>query len=339
MSQPRASLGFDWTMTALSLLFLGGAFLDGWAHTHGRVDQSFLTPWHAGLYGGYLATASALVAVTARNVRRGYLWRHAAPAGYGLSLLGVGLWFVGGPADLVWHELFGFEADVEALLSPAHLLLAVGAGLILGGPFRAASRRGTPESWARRLPPLLSLTFGLSLATFFTQIAHPLANLWAAGTARPPSAALAQELGVVSILFNAALMMGAVMIAQHRELARPGAFTLMFTVNGVAMGFLYDHGPYPTAAVVAFAAGGVVTDVLRGLLRPAPDRLASARLFAFLVPAALHTLYFVCLRLTDGLWWSVHVWVGTIVFAGVLGWLLSYLAVLPRVNGPAARPA
>jgi hypothetical protein len=30
---------------------VGGIFLDGWAHAHGRVDESLFTPWHAVLAG------------------------------------------------------------------------------------------------------------------------------------------------------------------------------------------------------------------------------------------------------------------------------------------------
>ncbi len=65
------------------------------------------------------------------------------PAGYGLSLAGVACWFVGGPFDAVWHEIFGFEADVEALMSPAHAILAIGFGLMASGPcVRACTVRG-----------------------------------------------------------------------------------------------------------------------------------------------------------------------------------------------------
>ena len=43
---------------------MGGVFLDGWAHAHGKVDRTFLTcftPWHAALYSGYLSVALFLV--------------------------------------------------------------------------------------------------------------------------------------------------------------------------------------------------------------------------------------------------------------------------------------
>ena len=120
---PRATRlstpAFDWTMTILSAVFVGGLFLDGWAHTHGRVDETFFTPWHAALYSGFLATALFLWGGLVWGVRRGHRWAAALPDGYGLSLLGVALWFVGGPFDFAWHAVFGFEVNVEALMSPA----------------------------------------------------------------------------------------------------------------------------------------------------------------------------------------------------------------------------
>ena len=35
---------FDGAVTLLGAAFTGDLFLDGWAHTHGRVDDTFFTP-------------------------------------------------------------------------------------------------------------------------------------------------------------------------------------------------------------------------------------------------------------------------------------------------------
>jgi len=43
-----------------------------------------------------------------------------------LSLLGVAIFGLSGGVDFLWHSLFGFEVDTEALLSPTHLSLAIG---------------------------------------------------------------------------------------------------------------------------------------------------------------------------------------------------------------------
>src|SRR4249920_2010786 len=50
---PQSSVRFDWMVILLEAWWVGGLFVDGWAHAHGKVDQSFFTPWHAILYAGF----------------------------------------------------------------------------------------------------------------------------------------------------------------------------------------------------------------------------------------------------------------------------------------------
>ena len=57
------------------------------------------------------------------------------------------------------------------------------------------------------------------------------------------------------------------------------------------------------------------------------DRLG---LFTFALPATFYLCYFPALMLTEGIAWSVHLWVGSIMLAGIAGWLLSYLLLPPR---------
>ena len=94
-----ASPAFDWAAAALAAFFVVGAYLDGWAHVHGHVDQSFFTPWHAALYGGFLALAAFVGAAAEHGRRRGLRLRESVPAGYGLSLLGAGAFLAAGVAD------------------------------------------------------------------------------------------------------------------------------------------------------------------------------------------------------------------------------------------------
>ncbi len=161
---PPSSVRFDWIMVLVTIWGIGGLFLDGWAHTNLPRLETFFTPWHAVLYSGYLAVTATLVVKTISNLKlatagerasgatpslvtllrtsaRRFRWLQAVPAGYGLSLLGVGLFAVCGVGDLTWHLLFGIERSVDALLSPTHLGLAVGGGLAATGPLRAAWRR------------------------------------------------------------------------------------------------------------------------------------------------------------------------------------------------------
>jgi hypothetical protein len=327
---------FDWIATVLSLIFLGGVHLDGWAHSHGRVDDTFFTPWHAVLYGGFLAMAALLLGTAVWRIARGARWRDALPGGYGLSLAGVALWFVGGPFDLAWHSIFGFEANVEALLSPAHVVLALGFCLMTTGPLRAALRR-PPGRWRDELPMLLSLTCLVSNLTFFTQIAHPLANLWAAGPRRWSQDVI--ELGIVSMLLTTVILTAPLLLLLRQARLPTGAVTIMLGLNSVAMGVLFDHGPYPVVPVAAMVGAAIAGDVLRAVLKPSSSRPVAFRWFAIGVPALLYAGYFAALAFTVGIAYSPHLWMGVVVFAGVVGWLSSYLVLPPRaaVEREAAR--
>jgi hypothetical protein len=232
-------LGFDALMTLLGSWVVGGLFLDGWAHTHGQVDATFFTPWHGLLYAGLAAVFGVLGATLAVNRRAGSAWRRALPAGYGWSLVGALLFGAAGLADLVWHTLFGFEANFEALASPPHLLLVAGVWLIVGGPLRAAWQRpATPRTWPEQLPAVLSLTFLLSLLTFFTAQAQPIPNpgFWGGpAPSRTGNAGLLQEMGMTSLLLSTAALSGMLLFLLGRWQPRPGALTLILTLNGVAM--------------------------------------------------------------------------------------------------------
>ena len=46
----------DWGLVALCSWIVGGGYLDVWAHSHLRLVESFLTPWHVLLYSGMVAT-------------------------------------------------------------------------------------------------------------------------------------------------------------------------------------------------------------------------------------------------------------------------------------------
>jgi hypothetical protein len=328
LSRPPHSIGLDWAMAILSALFVGGLFLDGWAHTHGRVDQSFFTPWHAVFYAGYAMTASALVASLLRNHARGCPWQLALPVGYGLSGLGALIFGAGGVTDLIWHTIFGIEAGVEALLSPTHLVLALGLGLIASGPVRAAWRRSEPGlGWAAQGPMLLALTSTLSVLTFFTEYAHPLVYV-AAGRGHPHGGA--EGLGVASVLLQTALLMAIVLLTARIGTLPRGGLTLIVTLNAAAMGFLNFSGDYPLALVVGAGVAGLLGDTLYARLHPSAAAPSAWRLFAFALPAIFYLCYFLALMLTEGIAWSVHLWVGSIVLAGIAGWLLSYLLLPPR---------
>jgi hypothetical protein len=336
-AKPRAlasgGLTFDWVTVALCAWLEGGGFLDGWAHNHGRVDASFFTPWHAVLYTGFLAVAGWLVAVLAHNRVQGEAWGRALPPGYGLSLVGVLVFGAGGLGDVLWHQLFGVEQSLEALYSPSHLTLAAGSALIVSGPFRAAwqrrDRASTPGC-GQLLPMLLSLTLTLSGFTFSAQVLHPLLPLRRIMALPGADEMLLylHTLLIASVLIQILLKLSVVLLAMRRWQLPPGSITLVFTLNGLLMSTLDPYNEY--GLIVPVMLTGLVADGVRSRLRPTPERSWAFRLFAFIIPVLFYLCYFEALRLLNGWWWSVHLWTGAIMLAGLVGWLLSYLILPPQ---------
>ena len=165
-------LTFDWAMLVFGTIFLSGLYLDGWAHNHGRVDNSFFTVWHAFFYAGFGLVMLLLLGTLLWNRAQGMRWRSALPNGYQLALLGVFIFAAGGVGDLIWHELFGIEEDFEALISPTHLMLGAGLGLIVSGPLRAAlARPHQRPTWREIAPALVATAALISAFTFGTPAA------------------------------------------------------------------------------------------------------------------------------------------------------------------------
>lgn len=346
-ARPAGGAGFDRAVAAFSGLFVGGAWLDAWAHDNlPSALETFFTPWHAVLYTAFLAAAAFLVAALVRNLRRGYPWPRTLPDGYGLSLLGVFVFMAGGVGDMIWHLLFGIEVSIEALLSPTHLLLALGGVLIASGPLRAAWRR--PADGSAPLSALLSLAITLSMLMFFTAYANPFGIPWpdrqfdiskfdfsgvssvlGSGAVSTATEGLGRVLGVTNILLETGLLMGAVLLAMRRWCLPFGAVTLIFTLD-VALAVL-PHGYYLFIPVALLA--GLAGDLLLRYLKPSAERPGALRVFAFAVPVILYALYFLVLTVTGGVSWSVELWAGAILLAGTVGLLLSYLQLPPAQAG------
>jgi hypothetical protein len=230
---------------------------------------------------------------------------------------------------MFWHLTFGIEKDLEALLSPAHLVLAVGGVLILGGPMRAAWRRAEPpKGLIDAMPLILSMTFAVSLVSFMSQFAHPVRHL---ATGFPPAdggfADLQQGRAVAGFIIQTALLAGLALLAVRRwGTALPfGTFAIVFGLNMYGMALMTDEYRLVWAALLA----GLLADAKVRMLRPSLANVRGLRLFAAEVPATYALLALVALIVTDRVWWSVHMWTGTVVLAGVGGLFLSYLVAPP----------
>ena len=332
---PREStLAFDWLMAGLGALFIGGLYIDGWAHNHlGRIE-TFFTPWHAMFYGSFALLALVLGSYVFTGLRTSGSWNRAIPRGYEWSVIGVAIFLLAGAGDMVWHIRFGIEHDTEALLSPTHLGLAAGMALIFTGPLRAAIARGDDARGAALWPAVVSLTLLMSGLTFLVQFAPALAD-WGVGV-RPPAADLMEQRldrALVSELWINAVMVASVLflVRQWGPRLPVGSMTCLIGVNAAIMstqaGKEYYFAMLPAAIIAA-----VICDALLVWLRPSAERIVQFRWFAFLVPFVYWTAHYLDnLARGEHVWWAVHVWAGLPVICGLMGLMLSYLAV----TGPA----
>jgi hypothetical protein len=334
---PILALWFDALIACLGLWVTAGLFLDGWYHNSFQDSvESFMSPWHGLLYSGVLLSGFVLVAAYVRHFRLGYHWRRALPPHYFAALGGFFIFGVSGLLDFAWHSVFGFEFDVEALLSPPHLALAASMAPLVLAPFRAAWLRPTGRAigWGAWLPVVLSILLTLSVFTFFTQFAnlftHP--NVFSA-----VSGGYYREVaGIASVLIPTALTMTFVLLAMRRWALPPGSLTLLITLNAAAMYVLsmaYSGQHWPI--LLAALAGGLAGDALLVILKPSVQRPAALRVFAFAVPLVLNLLYFVALLALGRLDWRIHLWLGTAVLSGITGFGLSLLVAPPTLPAEA----
>jgi hypothetical protein len=320
-----ATMRFEWFVVALCTWLMTGAYLDSWAHRHLARLETFFTPWHAVLYSGMLAILSFLAITALRNRGKGESPSQVLPAGYGLSLAGCVLFGIGGVIDMLWHLRFGIEVSLGALISPPHLLLMLALGLIVTGPLRAAWRR--PQSRAP-FTAVISASLLLSTFTFFGQFDQPLVNAWAAShAAAAGSAWYVQELGILGIMVQTALLTGVVLYLLSRFTLPFGSITLLVGLNGALLGSLEQNFDLIPIAIV----GGLLADLIMVWLRPGPERVVALRVAAFLGPVGVSSLYLLFVGVTRGIGWPITLWLGSVLVSGAIGVLVSYLTIHPPV--------
>ncbi len=320
----------QWILLCATLWFNTGVFLDGWAHNHIPTLETFFTPWHAVFYSGYALSAMTLFGITLHNrTARKVSWSEAIPLGYGYALIGVIIFASGGIFDLAWHEIFGIEKDVEALLSPAHIFLAVGGFLINTANLRAWILDRTMISSAKlidHIPMLFSATCGIALGNFMTQFSHRVVVRAGGDFPGKEMADVMQSAAVAGYIVETALLTAMLLfLARHRPLPF-GSFMFIITLSTAAMGWMLDGIFFVPGALFT----GLVADILGRKLFPFTEHVLSVRIFSFVVPTMLFLLYFITIALREGIWWSVHMWSGSIVFAGLSGLLLSFCFLAPE---------
>lgn len=348
VERARLSPRADAVTLALSFWLIIGLFVDGWAHNNLLELETFFTPWHALFYSGFTACAAWIAYQVIRAQESGARGLAAVPVGYGLAVVGIVVFGIGGIGDFTWHTLFGIEQDIDILFSPTHLLLMVGMALIVTSPLRSAMAARTGREVPRLrsfLPALLSLALLTALVSLFFMYFSIFTDIWSPVTSEANYPGSFGDFGEDYFMVSgigAALITNLILVAPVLFLLKRwqppfGSVTLLFTVVAVMSTALMAFETAVT--IVPAVVGGLVADLLLRRLRPSPQRPAAFRLAGALLPFAVFATYYAVLGLTtDGIVWELEMVPGLVVYNMLAGLVLAQL-MLPSAADPAPAAA
>jgi len=324
-TKARSTPAFDLTFALISMLAVGGLFLDIWSHATYGADQSIFSQYHLLFYSATVMAGMLLAYTGITNLLAGYRWSNTLPVGYGISLAGIIFFGIDGCIDLTTHAIWGFEVGQEALNSPTHIGLFAGIAVFASGPIRAEvarQRRGEAMTFARLVPFVLSVVATLSGISFSTFLDLPLvAKPWALQIARTDQGA---TFAVLTVFLETIIVMGVLLWIVQRVTLLPGTITLIFGTYCL-LTMLVTHVPL---FLPIWLIAGVLSDVAMILLKPSSGSIWRFRVFGAVVPLLLWSVYyafFIVTGLGGGVWLTGYVWIGSVVQAGVIGYLLAFL--------------
>jgi hypothetical protein len=301
--------------------------------------ESFFTPWHAILYSGFLAASLWTIWMVYRRLRQGWQGLNAIPMGYDLGLIGAFIFGLGGIADLIWHSTFGIEVGIDALRSPSHIMLFIGAILLITAPLRAAwhdpSSKSTP-SFLEFLPNLFVILAVFCFASLMNLhvwglISLPISseNLKTLVPSQNPAVLYALNSFVdAGILFTNAAIMFTILFILQRWRTPFGTYSIVFGLSTFVLVIIVDNNLMPRVYMAALA--GIIIDSLIQILKPSLTRLLELRVFAALTPLIIWGTHFMAVQITGGLGISPELWTGILTMSALSGLALSLLVAMPK---------
>jgi len=330
----RATLAQDAVTVAIGLWLIGGLFSDGWAHHNVPELEGFFTPWHGVLYFGLLLAGAWFIWLGRAGGRR---WYRHLPAGYGWGCVGLGIFGLGGLADMAWHLVLGVEAGVDALLSPSHLVLFTGGLLILTSALRSRWGSGdvtSPVAIGGLALVTALVSFFLLYVSEFTASAPTLAfRALPEGHPQHTASELPATAGLGGFLITTALLVVPLIWTWQRARAPRGLLTTLVALISWLSAAVVDLDRAAVVGAAGATLGAVVAEFALDWLE---RRDLRARLrIPVLAAAAIvptWTMHIAALAAGVGLSWPVELWSGAVVVSGLAAAALGGLAV----SAPAA---
>jgi hypothetical protein len=340
----------DVVTIGLGAWLIVGLFVDGWAHNTRPLLETFFTPWHAVFYSGFAAVTAWIGWLAWSHHEPGQRWAQALPRGYLPAAAGVLLFSISGLGDMIWHETFGIEQGISALLSPTHLGLFAGAFLIVTAPLRSLwsdQALGRAASGVLLLPAVMSLALTGALCAFILMelnvfkesfygvgLAHFMAQVF------PGEDFVSDrniQAGVAAFMVTTVVLFAPLLFLLRRWDPPHAAILAVLGTQIVAMAGLDGFEDPGMVALGLLGASGV--EALARLLRPSPDRLAALRAFCVLGPAAFWGVYLGGAAIADGgLGWPAEIWGGAVVWSALTLLGLSLVMYPPALPGASTDP-
>jgi len=346
----KSAYRFHTLMIGLIILLQIGGIIDARTHVFYGVEiESFFVPAHYFLYGGWLAVLGSVVAYVGLQIRKGSHMVDWLPPRYGLVALGAILFGISGGLDAIWHTLFGFELNLEILLSPSHLVLFLAFGLIYFGVLSHAiyqfdlSSHEHQNSFRTSLPLLIGVASLFVIVFWPTWYFDPFSADYASKGAivgvrdaynfidyGSPTAEIA---GVGGILLITLILIPFVILPLYRWRLPSGSLTFILVWVFIQRAVIVGVYSYLPAILGAALVGEIIWAWMR---RGGEARLTSPfgyRILAFCVPLVLFSLYFLIVAfMPNGVIWPIHLWLGSIWMAAVAGVLTSFTMIPEKVN-------
>jgi hypothetical protein len=335
----------DLVTIGLGTWLIAGVFLDGWAHNTRPLQETFFTPWHATFYSGFAAITAWVGWLAWSRYDPARSWAQALPCGYRPAGAGILLFSIAGLGDMAWHEFFGIEQGLAALVSPTHLALFASAFLIITAPLRSLwsdQQLERTASLARMLPAVLSLALAGALCSFILMELNVFKeSFYSVGVQQHIADSVSGnefvldrnvQAGVAAFIVTTVVLFGPLLFLLRRWNSPPGAIIVVIGTQSVAMAGLTGFND-PWIMALGLIGAGVV-EALARVLRPAPGRLIALRAFCVVAPATFWAVYLTGAAIADGgLGWTPEIWGGAVAWSALtlLGLsLVMYPQLAPR---------
>lgn len=329
----------DWLVTLAGVWIMTGLFIDAHEHIFETID-TFLNPWHLTMYSGAVFAVIVIAGAIVRNYRKTGSWRASVPFGYAQSAVGVVCLLVGGALDAIWHSIFGFEHQLDLLLSPPHLFLLSGLFFLVSGPIRSALGRPPERSLLSQVPAVVSMALAFQVIQFVTQFGfypealmrdHPMSQVVYRHEQFVLSVFLfyKQALEIMIVLWQSALLAAAVLYVCARKQLHFGALIVLCVAEKLWIGGELSEGVREFALVcLAGFTAGLAGDAIVAKWRPSAANPGALRLLGFVVPAVYFGAYFAyAVPMFGGTWWDASFLFGSIVLSGLVGICVAQLVI------------